>query len=211
MSRALVRYEDVRILEVSELVYDSMKAKINSLEDTQFPVSSSVLYIPIRLKTEKQIRDVTLDELFQALRIDAPAQIRDTKEYNLFLYAEPDSAKAECLAAGITDNLCYGPRIGLIMKIPQAETGSDVRQLMQEWEKTMADDLRPLLLALPQKGEETVFKTGKYRDFETRYINLPISTMSFDWILTDGTLIIATSKDAARTALDRILENEAGK
>lgn len=213
MPRPFVSYDDRKILEVSELAYGPVKTKIDSLGDMEFPVGT-LSYTPIRFRTDKEIRYVTLDELFQILKIDAPPQIRNAKAYNLFAYSQSPSAKTECFAAGITDPLCYGRRLGLMIPLSQFEASTTVSAVvvsMQEWEKTMTDDLRPLLLALPQETQETRFKNGKYKDFETRFINLPISTTSFDWILTDEYLIIATSKDAARVALDRTLKNETAK
>ena len=75
---------------------------------------------------------------------------------------------------------------------------------MRDWEKTMVSDLRPIMLYEPQQKPGGSFKAGEYEDLETNFINLPIPTMSIDWIIKDNYLIIATSKEAARKAADRL-------
>lgn len=198
---ALILYEELKTIEINELSYDTLKPRLDALLSSGL-TPGSLAYIPIKLRTQEEVHYLTLAELLQTLQIDAPPSLLKYEEYTLFLYVQKAEVQTICQSAGVQSELCYGPRLGLVVKVPEAS--SLAQTAMKEWEKTLAEDLKPLMLFVPQLAEEAVFQTGQHKTLDTRYLNMPIHTMSIDWILTESHLIIATSKDAARAAVDRL-------
>lgn len=182
LPQALIRYDEVKSIEISELSYDAVKSAIDALQDVDFP-AGSLAYIPIKYSSAKEIRYLTAAEFFEVLQIDLPPLLAASESFTLFLSIQGESA-----------------RLGFILALPQGEAAG----VMKEWEKTIVDDLRPLIFGMAKREEGAVFRLGSYKSFETHFINLPIPTTSVDWILADGNLVVATSKDAARAALDRL-------
>jgi len=177
-----------------------------------FMPGKALVYVPIQLSTNKEIRHLTLFELLSTLKIDAPTVFMEYRDYTLFLYSQSEEAKVLCAEAEINDASCYGPRLGFVIKLPTQTEGAPTTphevafNVMSEWEETIVEDVRPLMLSVVGEAPETTFSKGRHGDLDTHYINLPISTISLDWILTNTYLVIATSKDAARTAVDNINE-----
>ena len=210
---ALIETTQIKPIKIANISYGALKSKIDALQEKRF-LAGSLAHIPIKLSSESEIRYLTLVEIFAALQIDAPPILNDYKNFTLFLYSQDTKAEELCTSAGIADKSCYGPRIGIIIEMPDpgesALTISTASNVMEEWEKTIVDDLRPLMLAAPQgtvdaQGEEiSAFSFGKHKNFITHYINLPIPTTSVDWLIADSYLVIATSKDAARAAADNL-------
>jgi len=209
----LIETTQIKPIKITNISYGALKSKIDALQEKRF-LAGSLAHIPIKLSSESEIRYLTLVEIFAALQIDAPPILNDYKNFTLFLYSQDTKAEELCTSAGIADKSCYGPRIGIIIEMPDpgesALTISTASNVMEEWEKTIVDDLRPLMLAAPQgtvdaQGEEiSAFSFGKHKNFITHYINLPIPTTSVDWLIADSYLVIATSKDAARAAADNL-------
>ncbi len=215
--KALIQTIETETIELSGLGYDDLRPKIDALAETKF-LPESLAYIPIKFSTGKETRYLTLLEIFEVLQIDAPPILYDHKNFTLYLYSQGIEARKLCDEAGIVSLSCYGPRIGIVIQFPALDEGALTKDIafsvMKEWEKTIIDDLGPLMLALPTKtgpaspsglrGASAQFARGKYKNFDVSFVNLPISTTSLDWILTDTHLIIATSKDAARAAVDAL-------
>lgn len=214
LPEALIQTIETETIELSGLNYDNLKPKIDILAETKF-LPESLVYIPIRFTTQpaspsqggKEARYLTLLQIFEVLQIDAPTTLYSHKNFTLYLYSQGTEAQKLCDEAGIVSKSCYGPRIGIAIELPDLDEGTLTKNIafsiMKEWEKTIVDDLGPLMLSVPQKTSAQ-FVPGKYKNFDTSFINLPISTTSLDWILTDTHLIIATSKDAARAAVDAL-------
>lgn len=202
LPEALISYAEIEFVEIDKISYSALKPQLETLKNTSFP-EESLIYVPIKLKTEKEVSYLTLGEFFDGLQINVPAkllaQIRD--EFTVFLYSQDAESERLCVDTGIPDKQCYGPRLGIVIRIYDA---NQTFSTMRDWEKTMVGDLRPIMLYEPQERPGGSFKAGKYNDLETNFINLPIPTMSIDWILSDNYLIIATSKKAARKAADRL-------
>lgn len=194
----------VQGVEIDELKYDSLKPHLNALQTAEFP-PDTLTYIPVRIRAGKEVRSLTLAELFDTLQLDAPPAFFDYPKYTLFLYTQKLISKTLCETAGIQDSFCYGPRLGVVMKLPEDPTAYNITsKAMKEWEKTLAENFQPLMIFVPQRETRQSFELGRHGEFDTHYLNLPIHTMSVDWILTGKYLIIATSKDAARTAFDNL-------
>jgi hypothetical protein len=200
---ALISYSEQREIEIEILTYDSLKPKLDSLPDLTFS-PSSLTYVPIRVFNEQKNAYLTLEQLFQTLQIDAPPNLFTIEEYTLFLYTPDNTLKDFCWEKNIYSSLCYGPRLGLVLKLPQ--TNDLMQKTMSEWEKTITQDLAPLMLFAPDITglRDLEFSDGRLNGVMTRYINMPVHTMSIDWILTSTHLIISTSKDSARAAFDSL-------
>lgn len=217
LPESLISYKQVETVKITSLNYDALKPRLDLLSAATFE-PESLAYIPIKLAQEQETSYLTFAQLLRTLQIDAPPALFDYKEYTLFLYTQRREMQSICKEANIEDVLCYGPRLGLIIKLPEmplleedAQTlGPDspakplniAQNAMKEWEKTLARDLLPLMLFVPQQRPSKAFETGRHAQLDTRYINLPIHSMSVDWVLTQDYLVIATSKDAARAAVD---------
>lgn len=191
LPKALLRYDQVKFIEIRELSYGALKPAIEALQDVVFP-AGTLLYIPIKYSSEKEIRYLGAEEFFRILQIDVPAPIALAKDFSLFLYTPPTGQ------AGQPD---AGPRLGFVMAAPEIDTS-----VMEEWEKTIVEDLRSLIFGTTKREEGALFRRGSYKDVETHFINLPIPTTSVDWIMTGAHLVVATSKDAARAAVDKVDE-----
>ncbi len=202
LPEALILYDKLETIEISNLNYDSLKPKLDALLASDLP-PGSLAYIPVQLTNLQEIRYLALAELINALQIDAPPALLDYKEYTLFLYAQKTEAKTVCAENGVQSELCYGPRLGLVVKTLEGQ--SKMFNVMKEWEKTLAKDLKPLLLFAPQIPQNQTFQVGKHKDLDTHYLNMPVDTMSIDWIANTNHLILSTSKDAARAAIDNLL------
>lgn len=202
---SLILYDRISPINIDKLEYDLLKPLLDNLYTTAF-VEGSLSYLPIKLTAEKQVRYITLSELLKTLQIDAPPELLAYENYTLFLYTQKADSKGICLAAQISDPFCYGPRLGLMIELPKTTSPNKTTAIMKEWEKTLINDFKPLMLFVPSDPapdqNEQGFKSGNYKGLNIRYINMPIHTMSIDWILKDTYLIIATSKDAARTAVE---------
>ncbi len=185
LPQALLRYDEAKFIEVSELSYDAVKSAIDALQDADF-AAGSLLYIPIKYSSEKEIRYLTAAEFFGILHIDLPPYLTSSEDFSLFLYIQEETM-----------------RLGFVMTVLDTEAAVAV---MKEWEKTIVEDLGPLMFGAVKREEGAQFRLGSYKNAETHFINLPIPTTSVDWILTDTHLIVATSKDAARAAVDRVGE-----
>ena len=200
--QALIDYDKVEVIEVGEATYDVLKSQIDGfLYGDFFP--ETFVYVPVKSSTDIEIKYLTLSELLTALQIDAPSPLHtsDYRNFSLFLYAPGEEEREVCSEAGIVDASCYGPRMGLVVKISDRDT---VFSLMREWEETLVSDLAPLILGSPQQRAGDTFSLGRYGDVTTHFINLPVSSLSIDWIVTEEYLIIATSKNAARRAVDKL-------
>lgn len=207
----LIKSNITKIIEVTNLEYNSLKPKLDALKKSNFP-PGSLAYIAVKYASETEIRYLTLTEIFNVLQIDTPQILNDYKDFTLYIYSPDLEAKNLCAQANILDESCYGPRMGIVIKLSAAGEGiltqKTASSIMQEWEKTIIDDFLPLMLSTPQKPADYIaeqsFSVGEYMGFESHYINLPIHTTSLDWLLSDSRLIIATSKDAGSAAASNL-------
>lgn len=127
-------------------------------------------------------------EIFEALGINIPTNIADNlKEDNtLFLYSQET-----------------GNRLGIIIK---AENIDNLNTYLGTWEETMVEDLKPIFLDLSyQITAESAFRVSEYGEIPFRYINLPDSSLGIAYSWVNDKLIIATSKESFRSAIDRLL------
>lgn len=208
--KPILRADSAEILKIRQINNEEILAKLEILENRDLP-EKSVTYIAILLHNDKEARFLTLSELFDLMKVQAPATIRPYSNYSLYLYQQTERDKELCLSSGIPDKTCYGPRLGLVIDLSSKENASieeekgESLKTMVNWEATsIVQDLSSFILAPIPATRPPSFLSGRYNDNPTRYINLPIHTTSIDWMLIDKYLIIATSMDTARTAIDRL-------
>jgi hypothetical protein len=97
-------------------------------------------------------------------------------------------------------------RAGLVAKITE---GKDISKVITQEEKNLVADLGSLQLEKIIVPEGKVFSSSTYRDVAIRYMNLnDQNTFSLDYAITDGQLIIGTSKNTMRAILDKLIQNK---
>ncbi len=176
---------------------------VNSLNQ-QFQAADIVV---LRIKDEHG-NDVKMSLLNKALMIKFPLNLSSalTNEYNLFAYLPTSNEKVRCQQALITDKECFGPRIGLILKIKDNQSNQVISELRRMPIKNLINNLSSIFLFSPA-GEATSSDVV-YRGVKVHYVNLPISTMSLDYAIINNYLVIATSKNSFRRVIDKIIDKK---
>lgn len=168
----------------------------------------------VRLMVEQSIVDkttseastseiTTIDELLTALKIKIPASVKKelSEEFDVFAFGGNTFDKTECEKIKNTSPSCYGPRLGLALKVLDS---AKMNPLLKTWEKTMVTDLKPMILAKVGSSASTIFQSGIYQDQTIRYKNLPLNTITVEYALVGNVLIITTSKSAVLKAIDSV-------
>ncbi|MBI4118993.1 MAG: hypothetical protein HY452_01900, partial [Parcubacteria group bacterium] len=111
----------------------------------------------------------------------------------------------ECARAKNQPPSCYGPRLGLALK-----TANPVQlaTAFRTWEKTMTTDLKALVLSKIGNAAMPGFQTGNYQSQIIHYKNLPLNTVTVEYVLAGDVLIITTSKSSMLKALDALATTE---
>lgn len=96
-----------------------------------------------------------------------------------------------------------GNRLGLVIAL---KNNKDIFSGFNVWEKTMADDLKPLLLRedIGQPASQ-VFQDNVYQDVSIRYLNFPKPDLSIDYAVIGNKLIITSSRASMYAAIDALL------
>lgn len=148
----------------------------------------------------------TIDKVIRFLKIKIPLPIKNqsTGEFDVFAFGGNAFDQDACQKAKNTLASCYGPRLGLAVRVvdPIKISGA-----LRAWEKTMAADLKSLVLAKVGSAATTVFQTGTYQGQIIRYKNLPLNTITVEYALVDDILIITTSKSSMLKAIDSVKSN----
>lgn len=186
-------------IEINELSYQGLKIKLDSFKDYPLP-PKNIASILIKYSGSY----LTLRQFLQTLKIQAPPPLSSSEDFALFLYAQGAEEQKICLESGITSGLCFGNRVGLIIDIPENNV-EIAKNAMMEWEPSLVEDVSEIIFAPLQAPNVISFSDGLYLNTATRFINLPIETISVDWMMAENKLIIATSKNAGRKARDNIL------
>lgn len=145
----------------------------------------------------------TIDELINALKIKIPSTLKKelSGEFDVFAFGGNTFDKTECEKAKNSSVSCYGPRLGMAFKVLDP---AKINPLLKSWEKTMATDLKPIILTKAVINTKSVFQSGIYQDQTIRYKNLPINTITVEYVLVGDTLIISTSKSSILEAIDSV-------
>lgn len=148
----------------------------------------------------------TLDDVIKGLGLRIPQNVRQnlSGDFDFFIFGANSFDKDECLRLKNTAPSCYGPRLGLAAKISES---NQISSVLKSWEKTMVTDLKQLILAKSGTAASVSFLTGTYRGQTIRYKNLPLNTVTAEYVLADDILIIATSKSSMLKAVDSLNSN----
>lgn len=145
----------------------------------------------------------TLDDITNGLGLRIPQNVRLnlSDNFDLFVFGANSFDKKECLRLKNTAPSCYGPRLGLAIKISNP---TKISAVLKSWEKTMLTDLKPLILAKIGTATSASFLTGIYQEQTIRYKNLPLNTITVEYAVVNDILIITTSKNSMLKSIDSI-------
>lgn len=161
----------------------------------------------VPLETEATGSEIaTLDELAKHLKIKIPLSIKNqsTGEFDVFAFGGNTFDQDVCAKAKNTAASCYGPRLGLALKIVDP---IKAKSALKTWESTLVTDLKPLVLAKVGAAATPVFQTGTYQNQTIRYKNLPLNTVTVEYALAGDILLITTSKNSMLKAIDSLNTN----
>jgi len=162
-----------------------------------------------KVADNKEKKYASLSEMISLMEINIPLSLRSNLEedYTLFVYTPGTEERTVCQAVSRADVNCYGPRLGLAVKLSETNKQAVVQELVK-WETTITQDLENLILADIADGEMAKFQYSALEDLKgasfIRYINLPISSITLDYGIKDNLLIIGTSKNTLLEVLDLI-------
>lgn len=176
----LIPAEETETIELSvgqeTLFLEKLETLINQKQK-----SGSLKRILVKLINGEK-KYASLAELISISDVKIPENIlANLKNYTLFFYSQNQ-----------------GPRLGLVI-----ETTGEIKESLTDWEKSMADDLTPLLLDLKEPSNQP-FQDNTYQNTAIRYLNLPDSYLTIDYGLTNNLLVIAFSKEAMYKTLDAL-------
>lgn len=202
---AILSYDRTEIIAAEDNMAPAIDAAVESFDGDS--VNSDEL---VRLTIKTIALDgpdtselATLDDVIKGLGLKMPQNVRQSlsDDFDLFIFGANLFDKDECLRLKNTAPSCYGPRLGLAAKISEP---SQISSVLKAWERTMATDLKPLILAKAGKATSASFLTGTYKGKTIRYKNLPLSTITVEYAVADDVLIITTSKNSMLKAIDSI-------
>ncbi len=135
------------------------------------------------------------------LKIPVSVSKEFSEDFDVFAFGGNSFDQDECTKAKNTLETCYGPRLGLAIRVLDAKKAASALKI---WERTMSADLKPLILAKAGGSATANFQTGIYEGKTIRYKNMPINTITVEYALSDDIMIITTSKSAIWKAIDSL-------
>ncbi|MEK7078090.1 MAG: hypothetical protein AAB911_00825 [Patescibacteria group bacterium] len=207
LPKALLSYNRVEIITVESISPAEIAAAVNDFDTTTIG-TDELARLVIKIENAEIALDqnqlpsnniVTLENIAAGLKLKIPAAIKNEllDDYDLFIYGSSEFDKEICQKNKNTAPSCSGPRLGLALKT----TGeTKINSAAKIWEKTMASDLKNLILAKTTSAGQ--FQTGTYQGQTIRYKNLPISAIAIEYALVNDVLIIGTSKSSTLKAID---------
>lgn len=135
------------------------------------------------------------------IKIPASVSVLFLEDFDLFVFGGGSGDREKCVSARITSESCYGPRLGMAVKVSDSQKALSALKI---WEKTMVSDLKPMILAKAGSQASSAFLTGTYKGQTIRYKNMPINTTTVEYVLADDILIITTSKSSILKAIDNL-------
>lgn len=189
----LLNYDRIQTLDPSSLT--SLSGDIISPDE--------LVKIAIAASDPATTLPTTLADVTSALKIKIPAAVSKelAAEFDIFGFGGNTFDQSECARAKNNLPQCWGPRLGLAIKVGDATMISGA---LRAWEKTIAADLKPMILAKSGAAATTAFQTGTYQGETIRYKNLPLNTITVEYVLVDDILLITTSKSSMLKAIDAI-------
>lgn len=185
---SLIRVEISEVLAIREgretELFEKLKQKANAFQE-----ESTFRRILVKKVTPEKDYFFSFKEVLEVLGTTIPTGIFEIlkEENTLFLYAQEQ-----------------GSRLGFVVGV------NDIDKLVEylgPWEETMISDLKPVFLD-EEIGEPAAegFQDNVYQNINIRYLNFPESSLTVDYALAGGYLIITTSKESMYRAIYRILE-----
>ncbi len=115
------------------------------------------------------------------LKIKIPATVSSqfSGDFDVFLFGGNSFDEEVCSKARNTSETCFGPRFGIVAKVSDPKTAMSALKI---WEKTMATDLKPMILSKVGSSASANFLTGTYQNQSIRYknrIGISINTNTF--------------------------------
>lgn len=180
--------------------------KIKAITEKEEPMAGLKRILVKLINGERKY--ASLAELTEMIGVQIPQEIKDgPNNYTLFVYQPENNEYDLCQEAGILNQNCFGPRLGLVVK--NERTDIDTKQIAKEWEKTMVNDLRALILTDAVKIKDIGFENDQninYQNMNIRYQNLPISPIAVNYAFFNDLLTICTSKHCLYKAIDGLME-----
>jgi len=134
----------------------------------------------------------TLNQAEKALNIKLPSDVISNAEtFNLVVYVKPTE--------GLPNDPNKEIRLAFIIK---PKNTSQTQSVLAQWESTMVEDLKPMIIGAPGEPVTPDFQTALYHDGLFKYQNLPTSNLTIDYVVKNNLLIIATSKNSAFYVFD---------
>ncbi|MFC1700808.1 hypothetical protein ACFLZ0_01580 [Patescibacteria group bacterium] len=205
---SLIPVEKTEIIEVESYQEDIFLSILQRNVLDQAEKGSLNRILIKKISDQKEKKYASLAEFIFLNNISIPLSLRNyfTGDYTLFVYVPEMEEYYKCQDAGITDFGCYGPRLGLAIKLSDKEKA--IEELIK-WESTMVNDLEELIFAETSIIDESVgFQSDlnmKYQEAGIRYQNLPISPIAVNYGFVEDLLIISTSKNGLYIPLDKLI------
>ncbi len=207
LPEALLTYDRTEIINVGSISPAEIAAAINDFDTTTIGTDELVRLV-IKIENTDNSLDqnqppfnamAALTDIAAGLKLKIPAAIKNelSDDYDLFIYGSSEFDKEICQKNKNTAPSCSGPRLGLVLKT-NGET--KINSAAKIWERTMASDLKNLILAKTTSSGQ--FQTGTYQGQTIRYKNLPTSATAIEYSLVNDILIIGTSKSSTLKAID---------
>ena len=196
---ALLSYSETIEINLSELTSEEMSMGIFRAisELTSENALNRVVFV-------SDLDQTVLDlETFLSLSgIIVPESISSSLSgsYDFFFLGENSFDKTSCSKAGISNNACAGPRLGLALPI---KNGKNIDSSLRSWESTMPNDLQSILPSQTSISSGN-FKNASYGGTSIRYQNFPIDTTTIDYAVLNNILLISTSKTSMYAVVDAL-------
>ncbi len=183
---SFVEVDETLIIEIDEdeTLFGKLKEKAEQERE-----QNTFQRILIKKVSPEKDYFLPFQEIAEILYITIPLSILNslTEEHTLFFYSQEE-----------------GNRLGVIVKVEGDEI---LKTSLEDWEKTMTGDLKPIFLGqkLGESANEE-FQDNIYRDVNIRYLNFPDPSLTIDYTVVENYLIITTSREGMYGVIDRILE-----
>ncbi len=206
LPEGLLSYDRVEIINVDSLTPEDIAMAISGFDKTSVG-EEEIVRLVIKsngaIDTGAETDNLAVfDDVVGGLKIKIPTSVKKEllEDFDLFIFGSSPFDEQTCRASKNSAPSCFGPRLGLVLKTIDSQA---IVSAVKLWEKTMAADLKSLVLAKTSGGTPT-FQTGTYKGAAIRYKNLPITAITIEYAVVGDRLIISTSKTSILKAIDAL-------
>jgi len=183
----------------------TINAEESALDQVISNIKSAEANIPgegariIALKlADSPSRYATLDDVIKIFGIVMPENLKtDNQTFNLILYSKPIEGSP------------LTPETRLVLVLSQ-KNKSSLEQTMSDWETTMLEDTKPMILGEPAESATPEFISTVYHNGFFRYKNLPIKLTTINYTIYQNLVILGTSKNSIFYVYDSLNPNNPG-